>query len=140
MPTSMGLIQPKLSTGSGLIKSLRDANALLPRRRGHLFTTEGMKTDDIDASPEICQQVAEIHDLPHWRSVIVNGRAASSGKRSPDCTGDYFTVLTRSLTAAFIISMMVILGGLLRFCQEFWSSKAAGNGECSCNSESQVCL
>ena len=41
----------------------------------YLFTTEGMKTHDIDANPEICLQVEEIHDPLHWRSVIVNGRA-----------------------------------------------------------------
>lgn len=41
----------------------------------YLFTTVGMKTHDIDANPEICLQVEEIHDLLHWRSVIVNGRA-----------------------------------------------------------------
>lgn len=42
----------------------------------YLFTTEGMKTHDIDANPEICLQVEEIHDRLHWRSAIVNGRAA----------------------------------------------------------------
>jgi nitroimidazol reductase NimA-like FMN-containing flavoprotein (pyridoxamine 5'-phosphate oxidase superfamily) len=41
----------------------------------YLFTTVGMKTHDIDASPEVCLQVEEIHNPPHWRSVIVNGRA-----------------------------------------------------------------
>jgi uncharacterized protein len=41
----------------------------------YLFTTEGIKTHDIDANPEICLQVEEIHDSSHWRSVIVNGRA-----------------------------------------------------------------
>jgi len=41
----------------------------------YLFTTEGMKTHDIDANPEICLQVEEIHNLSHWRSVIVMGRA-----------------------------------------------------------------
>ena len=41
----------------------------------YLFTTVGMKTHDIDANPEICLQVEDIHDPPHWRSVIVNGRA-----------------------------------------------------------------
>ena len=35
------------------------------------------------------------------------------------------SLLTGSLTAAFIISMMVIFGGLLRFSQEFQSSLAA---------------
>ncbi|MEH1919882.1 pyridoxamine 5'-phosphate oxidase family protein [Nostoc sp.] len=42
----------------------------------YLFTTVGMKTHDIDANPEICLQVEEIHDPLHWRSVIVNGRAS----------------------------------------------------------------
>jgi uncharacterized protein len=42
----------------------------------YLFTTEGMKTHDIDASPEICLQVEEIINDPlHWRSVIVAGQA-----------------------------------------------------------------
>ena len=42
----------------------------------YLFTTVGMKTYDIDANPEICLQVEEIHGDLHWRSVIVNGRAS----------------------------------------------------------------
>ena len=42
----------------------------------YLFTTEGMKTHDIDLSPEVCLQVEEIIDDPlHWRSVIVMGQA-----------------------------------------------------------------
>lgn len=41
----------------------------------YLFTTQGMKTHDIDANPEVCLQIEEIHDPLHWRSVIVNGRA-----------------------------------------------------------------
>ena len=42
----------------------------------YLFTTIGMKTHNIDANPEICLQVEDIHDPLHWRSVIVNGRAS----------------------------------------------------------------
>jgi uncharacterized protein len=42
----------------------------------YMFTTEGMKTHDIDASPEICLQVEEvINDPLHWLSVIVAGQA-----------------------------------------------------------------
>lgn len=41
----------------------------------YLFTTEGMKTHDIDANPEICLQVEDLHGSQHWRSVIVSGRA-----------------------------------------------------------------
>ena len=40
----------------------------------YLFTTVGMKTHDIDANPEICLQVEEIHDPLHWRSAIVMDR------------------------------------------------------------------
>ncbi|MEG4179130.1 pyridoxamine 5'-phosphate oxidase family protein [Microcoleus sp. S13_C3] len=42
----------------------------------YLFTTEGMKTHELDANPEICLQVEEIREPLHWRSVIVNGRAS----------------------------------------------------------------
>jgi hypothetical protein len=41
----------------------------------YLFTTEGMKTEYMDANPEICLQVEEIHDPSNWRSVIAMGRA-----------------------------------------------------------------
>jgi uncharacterized protein len=49
----------------------------------YLFTTEGMKTHDIDASPEICLQVEEIINDPlHWRSVIVAGQAKRLTEKS----------------------------------------------------------
>ncbi|WP_309738650.1 pyridoxamine 5'-phosphate oxidase family protein, partial [Chamaesiphon sp. OTE_20_metabat_361] len=42
----------------------------------YMFTTEGMKTHDIDASPQVCLQVEEIVNDPlHWRSVIISGQA-----------------------------------------------------------------
>jgi len=41
----------------------------------YIFTTEGMKTEYMDANPEVCLQVEEVHNLLHWRSVIVTGRA-----------------------------------------------------------------
>ncbi len=40
-----------------------------------IFTTEGMKTGYIDANPQVCLQVEEVHTPSHWRSVVVNGRA-----------------------------------------------------------------
>jgi uncharacterized protein len=49
----------------------------------YLFTTEGMKVHDIDANPEVCLQVEEIHDALHWRSVIVTGQAERLTKQ-PD--------------------------------------------------------
>jgi uncharacterized protein len=41
----------------------------------YIFTTIGMKTKYMDAHPEVCLQVEEVHNLKHWRSVTVTGRA-----------------------------------------------------------------
>lgn len=41
----------------------------------YIFTTVGMKTKYMDANPEVCLQVEEVHDLKHWRSVTVTGIA-----------------------------------------------------------------
>lgn len=35
----------------------------------------GMKTQYMDANPKVCLQIEEVHDLVHWRSVVVNARA-----------------------------------------------------------------
>ncbi len=42
----------------------------------YFFTTEGMKTQFIEANPQVCLQVEEITDSTHWRSVMVIGKAA----------------------------------------------------------------
>ncbi|WP_223265222.1 pyridoxamine 5'-phosphate oxidase family protein [Nostoc sp. 'Peltigera membranacea cyanobiont' 210A] len=41
----------------------------------YIFTTVGMKTQYMDVNPSVCLQVEEVHDLEHWRSVTVTGRA-----------------------------------------------------------------
>jgi len=41
----------------------------------YFFTTQGMKTQFIDANPQVCLQVEEIADSTHWRSVMVVGKA-----------------------------------------------------------------
>lgn len=41
----------------------------------YIFTTVGMKTQYMDANPEVCLQVEEVNNLEHWRSVTVMGRA-----------------------------------------------------------------
>jgi nitroimidazol reductase NimA-like FMN-containing flavoprotein (pyridoxamine 5'-phosphate oxidase superfamily) len=43
----------------------------------YFFTTEGMKTQFIEANPEVCLQVEEITDTTHWRSVMVIGKAVA---------------------------------------------------------------
>jgi nitroimidazol reductase NimA-like FMN-containing flavoprotein (pyridoxamine 5'-phosphate oxidase superfamily) len=39
------------------------------------FTTQGMKTQFIEANPQVCLQVEEVTDSTHWRSVMVIGKA-----------------------------------------------------------------
>src|SRR5436190_24289316 len=41
----------------------------------YFFTTQGMKTQYIDANPQVCLQIEEIEDAAHWKSVMVIGRA-----------------------------------------------------------------
>lgn len=41
----------------------------------YIFTTEGLKTEYMDANPEVCLQVEDVRDPAYWRSVVVNGRA-----------------------------------------------------------------
>lgn len=41
----------------------------------YIFTTEGQKTQYLDANPQVCLQVEEVNDPLSWRSVIVTGRA-----------------------------------------------------------------
>ena len=41
----------------------------------YFFTTKGMKTQFIQANPQVCLQVEEITDSTHWRSVMVIGKA-----------------------------------------------------------------
>jgi nitroimidazol reductase NimA-like FMN-containing flavoprotein (pyridoxamine 5'-phosphate oxidase superfamily) len=41
----------------------------------YFFTTEGMKTDFMEANPEVCFQVEEVTSGSNWRSVMVTGRA-----------------------------------------------------------------
>ncbi len=40
----------------------------------YIFTTEGQKTQYMDANPHVCLQVEDVRDILHWRSVIVTGR------------------------------------------------------------------
>jgi hypothetical protein len=41
----------------------------------YFFTTEGMKTQYIQANPQVCLQIEEVTDTMNWRSVMVVGRA-----------------------------------------------------------------
>ena len=41
----------------------------------YIYTTEGKKSEIIEANPEICLQVEEVVDSENWMSVIVIGEA-----------------------------------------------------------------
>ena len=41
----------------------------------YIFTTEGQKTQYLDANSQVCLQVEDVKDPLHWRSVVVTGRA-----------------------------------------------------------------
>ena len=41
----------------------------------YFFTTQGMKTQFIEANPQVCLQIEEVNDSTRWRSVMVIGRA-----------------------------------------------------------------
>jgi uncharacterized protein len=41
----------------------------------YVFTTEGRKSEMIDANPEVCLQVEDVIDSENWRSVIIVGDA-----------------------------------------------------------------
>ncbi len=46
----------------------------------YFFTTEGTKTEFIEANHEVCFQVEEVVDASRWRSVMLTGRAKRLAK------------------------------------------------------------
>jgi uncharacterized protein len=65
------------------------------------FTTEGMKTQFIQANPQVCLQVEEITDSTHWRSVMVIGKAEQiTGKEEMQRAMKLITERNPSLTPA----------------------------------------
>ena len=47
----------------------------------YFFTTQGMKTQYIQANPQVCLQIEEVRDSLNWRSVMVVGRANELTKK-----------------------------------------------------------
>ena len=41
----------------------------------YIFTTQGMKSHDMDANPDVCLQVEDVRESERWRSVVVTGQA-----------------------------------------------------------------
>jgi uncharacterized protein len=77
----------------------------------YFFTTAGMKTQYIDANPQVCLQVEEITDSTHWLSVMVIGRAVELTK--PDEMQRAMKLITErnpSLTPAISATQLDSLG------------------------------
>src|SRR3954466_2014462 len=76
----------------------------------YFFTTEGMKTQFIDANPKVCLQVEEVHDSSHWLSVMVIGDAerltrAEDTQRAIQAITERNPSLTPAISATEVDSM-----------------------------------
>jgi nitroimidazol reductase NimA-like FMN-containing flavoprotein (pyridoxamine 5'-phosphate oxidase superfamily) len=75
------------------------------------FTTQGMKTQYIDANPHVCLQVEEITDSTHWRSVMVIGRAGEiTNNEEMQRAMKFITERNPSLTPAISATQLDSLG------------------------------
>lgn len=67
----------------------------------YIFTTTGMKTKYMDVNPLVCIQVEEVHNLEHWLSVTVIGKAEHITEQSEiDRVMEFVRSLNPSLSPA----------------------------------------
>ncbi|MER3428989.1 MAG: pyridoxamine 5'-phosphate oxidase family protein [Pyrinomonas sp.] len=83
----------------------------------YIFTTEGMKTEYIDANPQVCLQVEEVKDAANWQSVIVIGKAerltsSEETERAMQC----ITRTNPTLTPAISITWVDVWGRANNIC------------------------
>ena len=75
------------------------------------FTTQGMKTQYIDANPKVCLQVEEIRDSTRWRSVMVIGSATEiTNKEETERAMRFITERNPSLTPAISATQLDAMG------------------------------
>jgi hypothetical protein len=75
------------------------------------FTSRGMKTQFIDANPQVCLQVEEVTDSTHWRSVMVTGKAEQiTGNEEMEQAMRLITERNPSLTPAISSTELDALG------------------------------
>ena len=73
----------------------------------YIYTTEGKKTEIIEANPAVCLQVEDVTDENHWQSVIVTGDALQLTERKEIERAMKFILATNpSLTPALSIHWM----------------------------------
>jgi uncharacterized protein len=77
----------------------------------YFFTTEGMKTQFIQANPQVCLQVEEITDTTHWKSVMVVGVANEiTGSEGMQSAMKLITEKNPSLTPAISATQVDSMG------------------------------
>jgi|ERR1051325_2494497 nitroimidazol reductase NimA-like FMN-containing flavoprotein (pyridoxamine 5'-phosphate oxidase superfamily) len=77
----------------------------------YFFTTQGMKTQYIDANPHVCLQVEEVSDATHWKSVMVIGRASElTSKDEMQRAMKFITDRNPSLTPAISATQVDSIG------------------------------
>ena len=77
----------------------------------YFFTTEGMKTQFIQANPQVCLQVEEVTDSTHWKSVMVIGRATElTEKEETQRAMKFITERNPSLTPAISATQLDSIG------------------------------
>lgn len=77
----------------------------------YFFTTQGMKTQYIDANPQVCLQVEEIKDATRWKSVMVIGRASElTSAKETQYAMKFITERNPSLTPAISATQLDSMG------------------------------
>jgi len=77
----------------------------------YFFTTQGMKTQYIQANPQVCLQIEEVTDSANWRSVMVLGRAQElTSKDEMQRAMKLITERNPSLTPAISATQVDALG------------------------------
>jgi len=77
----------------------------------YFFTTQGMKTQYIQANPQVCLQIEEVTDSMNWRSVMVLGRAQElTSKDEMQRAMKLITERNPSLTPAISATQIDALG------------------------------
>jgi len=73
----------------------------------YIYTTEGKKTEIIEANPEVCLQVEDVTDENHWQSVIITGDAMQLTEKEEIARAMKFILATNPrLTPAMSIHWM----------------------------------
>ncbi len=73
----------------------------------YIYTTEGKKTEIIEANPEVCLQVEDVTDENHWQSVIITGDAVQLTEKEEIARAMKFILATNPrLTPAMSIHWM----------------------------------